>query len=52
MADRVNSTRSTATSDFGANKWSKERELNSGMSIENQAPDELTRKYRSLGGND
>lgn len=34
------------TSSFGAGKASKEKELNSSMSITNSSPDELTEKLR------
>ena len=51
MADYNETMRSTATSSYGDAKWSKERELNTGMSISPQSPDELTNKLRSLGGN-
>lgn len=51
MADYNVTMRSTSTSSFGDNKWSKQRELNTDMSISPQSPDELTNKLRSLGGN-
>lgn len=31
-------------------RWSKQAELTSGMSIANQAPDEYENKIKSLGG--
>lgn len=34
------------TSSFGSSKASKEKELNSSMSITNSSPDELTEKLR------
>lgn len=46
-----NSTKSFTTSNFGDTKFSKERELNSGMSIVNNAENEYQRKISSLGGN-
>lgn len=38
-------------SDYSDNKLDKSNELNSTMSIKPQPQDELTRKIRSLGGN-
>ncbi len=46
-----NNTKSFTTSNFGDTKFSKERELNNGMSIVNNAENAYQRKISSLGGN-
>ena len=36
---------------YGDSHWNKQRELNSGMSIISQEPDEFTNTLKGLGGN-
>lgn len=44
--ETVEESKGFMTSSFGAGKASKEKELNSSMSITNSSPDELTEKLR------
>lgn len=39
------------TSDYNDQKFSKEKELNDSMSIQNQSPDELENNMHNIGGN-
>ena len=44
--ETVEESKGFMTSSFGSAKASKEKELNSSMSITNSSPDELTEKLR------
>lgn len=50
MADVNNEMHSMMTSTYSDSKWSKQRELNSGMSIAPQGADALTNKLRNING--
>lgn len=52
LIEDKNTTRELTTSNYGDLKFSKERELNSGMSIINNANNGYQNKIASLGGND
>lgn len=50
MADYNNQMHGMMQTSYGDEKWNKQRELNSGMSIVPQAPDQLTNKLSNVFG--
>lgn len=52
LIEDKNSNRGFAESSFSDFKFSKQRELNNGMSIVNNGQNEYQRKMFNLGGND
>lgn len=52
LIEDKNTNKSFATSNYGDEKLSKQRELNSGMSINNAGYNAYQRKIASLGGNE
>lgn len=52
LIEDKNTTRELTTSNYSDSKFSKQRELNSGMSIINNANNSYQNKIASLGGNE
>lgn len=48
---QFNQPRDFMKSNYGDEKYNKSTELNNSMSVENQAPDEYTKKLENLNGN-
>lgn len=49
--EEKNTMNSKMVTDYGSEKFSKEKELNSSMSIKNNSPDEYTNTIKNIGGN-
>lgn len=50
MLENTNTNRSMMTASFGESRWSKQRELSSGMSIHPNTPDSYTNANRNAFG--